>query len=88
MRLYYPNNYLEIDKYKKCLKDNKILNLSNSKNFCLKKYNINQIITDLGDKVNEKYYQCEIINADAQSRNFFNRKKQNYKYCKKVNLFE
>ena len=88
MRLYYTNNYLEIDKYKKCLKDNEILDLSNSKNFCLKKYNINQIIADLGEKVDENYYQCELINTVAASRNFFNSKKQTYKYCKRKNLSE
>ena len=88
MRLYYPSKYLEIDKYKKCLNDNEISNLSNSKNFCLKKYDINQIITGLGDKVDENHYKCEIINTDVVSRNFFNSKKQAYKYCKRIKLFE
>ena len=86
MRLYYPKNYLEIDRYKKCIKDNELLYLSNSKNLCLKKYNINQIITNSSDKVDQNYYQCKLINTYAASRNFFNRKKQTYKYCKKVNL--
>ena len=31
MRFYYPNNYLGIYKYKKCIKDNEILDSSNSK---------------------------------------------------------
>ena len=88
MRLYYPSNFLEIDKYKKCIKDNDFLELSNSKKICLEKYNVNQIITDLGDKVDHKYYQCELISADAASRNFFNRKEQTYKYCKKLTLSE
>ena len=88
MRLYYPNNYVEIDKYKKCIKDNSLLDLSNTKNFCLKKYNINQLITNLSDKVDQNNYQCELIYTDAASRNFFNRKKQAYKYCKKVTLSE
>ena len=88
MRLYYPKNYLEIDKYKKCLKDNEILGSANSKNFCLENFNINQIIVDFSDKVDEKYYQCELLNADVSSRNFYNRKKQTFKYCKKINLSE
>ena len=88
MRLYYPNNYLDIDKYKKCIKDNEFLDLFDSKNICLEKYNINQIITGSGEKVDEKYYQCKIISADAGSRNFFNRKVQTYKYCKKLTLSE
>ena len=88
MRLYYPNNYLDIDKYKKCIKNNELLNLSDSKNLCLKKYDVNQIITNSRDKVDQNYYQCELINTDAASRNFFNRKKQTYKYCKKITLSE
>ncbi|WP_288261503.1 hypothetical protein [uncultured Prochlorococcus sp.] len=88
MRLYYPNNYLEIDKFKKCIKENELLKLSNSKDLCLKKYNIKQIITNLSDKVNEKHYDCKLINTDAASRNFFNRKKQTFKYCKMATLSE
>ena len=88
MRLYYPKNYLEKDKYKKCLKDNEVLGVANSKNFCLKNFNINQIIVGLNDKIDEKYYQCDLLNADLSSRNFFNKKIQTYKYCKKINLSE
>ena len=88
MRLYYPNNYLEKDKYKRCIEDNELLNESNSKKLCLNEYNVNQIITDLKDEFDQNKYQCKIINTDATSRNFFNTKKQTYKYCKKINLSE
>ena len=87
-RLYYPSNYLGIYRYRKCINDNRILGLSNSKNLCLKQYNINQIITNSSDKVDEKYYQCEFVNTYAASRNYFKSKKQTYKYCKKINLSE
>jgi hypothetical protein len=88
MRLFYPKNYLEKDKYIRCIKNNEFLHLSNSKNLCLKKYNVNQIITNLGDNVDENYYKCELIDTYAVSRNFLNNKKQIYKYCKRVNLSE
>ncbi len=87
-RLYYSSNYLGIYRYRKCIKDNKLLGLSNSKNLCLKKYNINQIITNSSDKVDEKYFQCELVNTYAATRNYFKTKKQTYKYCKKINLSE
>ena len=88
VRLYYPKNYLEIDKYEKCIKDNKLLYLSNSKKLCLKRYNVNQIITDLSDEIDQEHYKCELINTNDGSRNFLNIKKQTYKYCKRINLPE
>ena len=88
VRLYYPKNYLEINKYEKCIKNNKLLYLSNSKKLCLKRYNINQIITDLSDEIDQEHYKCELINTNDGSRNFLNIKKQTYKYCKRINLPE
>ena len=86
MRLYYPSNYLAKYRYRKCLKDNKLFDLSSTKNLCFEKYNINQIITDMSEKIDEKKYKCDLINTNAASRNIFNRNRITYKYCKKIEL--
>ena len=88
MRLYYPTNYLEKYRYRKCIKDNEFLDLASSKNLCFEKYNINQIITNISDEIDKKYYECDLINSDAASRNIFNSNKITYKYCKRISLPE
>ena len=88
MRLYYPSNYLEKYTYRKCIKDNRLLEPINSKNLCFEKYDINQIITNVSDKIDKKNYKCELINSYAASRNIFNSQKMTYKYCKKITLPE
>ncbi len=88
MRLYYPSNYLEKYRYRECIKDNEFLDLASSKNLCFEKYNINQIITNISDEIDKKYYECDLINSDAASRNIFNSNKITYKYCKRKFLPE
>ena len=88
MRLYYPSNYLEKYRYRKCVNDNKLLKPTISQNLCFEKYNINQIITSVNDKIDKKNYKCEPINSYAASRNIFNSQKMTYKYCKKITLPE
>ena len=50
-RLYYPANYLDIDKMKTCVIDYKNLGEIKAKEFCLRKYNVTQILNAWEEKL-------------------------------------
>ena len=82
-RFYYPQNYIDIDQMNRCFNENLIIDKSESKEICFKRYQIKQIITNEEEKINENIYECKIINSTRSSRNFLNRKPYKFKYCSK-----
>ena len=87
-RLYYPANYLDIDKMKTCVIDYKNLGEIKAKEFCLRKYNVTQILNAWEEKLfnTEEYYECEIKSSLKATRNIFNSRKYSLNYCKLKNL--
>lgn len=79
-RLYYPKNYIDVDKMRNCRLRNKNLGFD-ANDICLKKYNINQVISDINYKANRNFFDCHIINSFKASRNFFRQIKDSTKYC-------
>ncbi len=85
-RLYYPKNYVDDYKMMQCSIDYKESGLKASKDICLEKYNINQVILYQYDYINKDLYNCRNLNVYISSRNFFNRSRKIMKYCKNKNL--
>ena len=87
-RLYYPANYLDIDKMKTCVIDYKNLGEIKAKEFCLRKYNVTQILNAWEEKLfnTDENYECEIKNSLKATRNIFNSRKYSLNYCKLKDL--
>ena len=81
-RLYYPKNYIDVDKMRDCRLRNKDLSID-ANDICLNKYNINQVISSINYKVNSNFFDCHIIKSYKASRNFFRQTEYSYKYCKR-----
>ena len=88
VRLYYYENYLDKDKMKFCEISNIKLGISDPVEICLKRFNVNQLITSKEDKINQGSFNCKFIKTRIASRNFFNRKINTYKYCRRINSSE
>ena len=87
-RLYYPENYVDIDNFNKCLINKSSSNQKNNK-VCLEKHKVNQaIIVSKNDAIDENDYSCKTIDGYYPTRRFIFRKKFNFKYCKKINLYK
>ena len=87
-RLYYPENYVDIDNFKKCLINKNSPNLNNNK-VCLQKYKVNQaIIVNKNETIDENEFSCKTINGYYPSRRFLFRKKLDFKYCEKLNFYK
>ena len=81
-RLYYPKNYIDVDKMKNCRLRNKDLGFD-ANDICLKKFDINQVISNMSYKANSNFFDCQIIKSFKASRNFFRQIEHSYKYCVK-----
>ena len=79
-RLYYPKNYIDVDKMKDCRLRNKDLGFD-ANDICLKKYDINQVISNIDYKANSNFFECHIIKTFKASRNFFRQLEHSNKYC-------
>jgi len=79
-RLYYPKNYIDFDNIKTCRLRNKDLGID-ANDICLKKYDINQVISDINYNANINFFDCHIIKSFKASRNFFRQIEHSYKYC-------
>ena len=87
-RLYYPENYVDIDNFNKCLINKSSSNQNNNK-VCLEKYKVNQaIIVNKNDVIDENDYSCKTIDGYYPNRRFIFRKQFNFKYCKKINFYK
>ena len=87
-RLFYPQNYIDIDNFNKCIINKSSLNQKNNK-VCLEKYKVNQaIIVNKNDMIDENEYSCKTIAGYYPTRRFIFRKQFNFKYCKKLNFYK
>ena len=80
-RLYYPENYIDKYKMQKCINQNLNMDESERKDICFKKYDIEQSITGVNEKINLNIYDCKIIKSTRSGRNIFNRQNYNIKNC-------
>ena len=93
-RLYYPTNYLDNDKMKKCIfnspkigQNNFGIDYRNDLIYkeCLQKYNINQFVSSQ-IPIKSTNYICKTLNSRIGSRNIFNIVPKKISYCKKSNI--
>ncbi len=87
-RLYYPTNYIDKDRINSCINEFRVNGKINSKDICLEKFNVTQIVNAWEDTSLEKNYECENINTIKATRNIFTRNRHTIKYCKKKKLSE
>ena len=88
-RLYYPKNYVDLDRFKKCIINYSSLSKNNSKEECLNKHKINQIVINQKNEIiDEKLFNCENINSFRPDRKFIFKKNYSYKYCIKKDLYK
>ena len=80
-RLFYPENYLDKDLMDRCVLNYSEKFKENSINFCLDKYNVDQIISQPNYLIDNKKYDCSDIKLKSGSRNPFNRFYIEQNYC-------
>ena len=83
-RLYYPKNYIDVDKMRNCFQENSALGVSASKEFCIEKYNISQILST--EEFNSSLFNCKEIESYRASRNIFNKRRITFINCKKKTI--
>ena len=79
IRLFYPKNYISTDEFNRCLKNN-------DQNYCLKKYNITQIISGPEFLLDKQNYNCVKKSFVTGTRNPLNRRNREVEVCEKINL--
>ena len=85
-RFYYPTNYLDKDRMNSCIDEFKLNGEKKSKQICLEKFNITQIVNAWEDLGNEKSYDCQMVTTIKATRNILSRNKYKTRYCKKKHL--
>ena len=80
-RLFYPKNYISREQISRCIEDN------NSKEFCLEKYNVTQIINKPNIPFDKKNYSCREELYKRGARNPINRDERKVEVCEKIGLF-
>lgn len=83
-RLYYPSNYIDINLMNHCVNEFIYLGKRKAREFCLKKNEVTQIVNAWEEDFFNKddNYECKITNSIKATRNIFNRKKYNLRYCR------
>ena len=66
-----------------CVNEFSYLGKGKARAFCLKKYKVTQIVNAWEeDFFNDDNYECKVTNSIKATRNIFNRKRYNLRYCK------
>ncbi len=82
-RFYYPSNYIDINLMNYCVNEFSYLGKGKARAFCLKKYKVTQIVNAWEeDFFNDDNYECKVTNSIKATRNIFNRKRYNLRYCR------
>ncbi len=76
VRFYYPENYVDRDKFNECL-------IKNKQQTCFKEYDINQIIAPENYILDKSEFKCKKKLATKGSRNPLNRKKEMFEICER-----
>ena len=82
-RLYYSFDYLEKDKFNRCIKDKNPALGKKAEEICLEENNVNQIISSKSSENYKYLYECKSIDSFKATRNFLKRKINIVNYCKK-----
>ena len=67
-----------------CFQENSALGVSASKEFCIEKYNISQILST--EEFNSSLFNCKEIESYRASRNIFNKRRITFINCKKKTI--
>lgn len=78
-RFLFPENYISREKMQKCL-------INNTKEYCLVKNNITQLISGKEFLLDKQNFNCETKLFTTGARNPLNRKKREVEVCEKRNL--
>ena len=79
-RFFYPKNYISREQMQKCIQNN------NSQDFCLREYNISQLISRPGFLLDKHNFNCDIKSFISGARNPLNRRVRNVEVCEKKDL--
>ncbi len=79
-RFFYPKNYISREQVQKCIQNN------NSQDFCVRKYNISQIISGPKFLLDKQNYKCNIKTFISGTRNPLNRRAREVEVCEKIDL--
>ena len=79
-RLYSNTNYVDKDKFSKCVTNNE--NLINKYSYCARLLSVKFIAATLDSNIDdEPQILCETKSTNLASRNFFNKRQISYKMC-------